>query len=207
MQVEIDVPNRDYKLSRECMRMCRLQIQNDPNALTVPVQAVDQSGSKTHGAGGRCSTIAWRSARSQTGMEDANRVEILSGLNEGDRVIVGNLGSFQPGAAGEPTAERSMADCSDSAERRVSSMSGFAIRYPFFIIMLCLIIAVVGVDDGGAHAGGSVSRRSTFRWWWWPRSTPACRRSRSRPTSPTASSASSRWAAASITSSRARCRA
>jgi len=24
-------------------------------------------------------------------------------------------------------------------------MSGFAIRYPFFIIMLCLIIAVVGV--------------------------------------------------------------
>lgn len=31
-------------------------------------------------------------------------------------------------------------------------MSGFAIRYPFFIIMLCLIIMVVGVS-GARHLG------------------------------------------------------
>ena len=38
----------------------------------------------------------------QTGLEDPNRVEVLAGLNEGERVIVGNFGSFQPGQLVEP---------------------------------------------------------------------------------------------------------
>ena len=37
-------------------------------------------------------------------------------------------------------------------------MSGFAIKYPFFIIMICLIIARGRRDHGGAHAGGPVSQ-------------------------------------------------
>ena len=36
-------------------------------------------------------------------------------------------------------------------------MSKFALRYPFFILMMCLIIAVVGTVTDGAHARRSVS--------------------------------------------------
>jgi hypothetical protein len=32
-----------------------------------------------------------------TGIEGSNRIQILSGLNEGDRVIVGNLGQYRAG--------------------------------------------------------------------------------------------------------------
>ena len=35
-------------------------------------------------------------------------------------------------------------------------MSRFAIRNPYFIVVICLMIAVVGVSQSGAHAGGHV---------------------------------------------------
>ena len=38
----------------------------------------------------------------QVGVESSNNVEILGGLNEGERVVVGNLGSYQPGQTVKP---------------------------------------------------------------------------------------------------------
>jgi len=32
-------------------------------------------------------------------------------------------------------------------------MSGFSIKYPFFIIVACLVVAIVGTRDPHAHAG------------------------------------------------------
>ena len=32
-------------------------------------------------------------------------------------------------------------------------MPKFALRYPFFIIMLCLMVSLVGVVNTGPHAG------------------------------------------------------
>ena len=40
----------------------------------------------------------------QVGVESSDAVEILSGLNEGERVLVGNLGSYQPGEVVRPKA-------------------------------------------------------------------------------------------------------
>jgi hypothetical protein len=37
-----------------------------------------------------------------TGIEGSNRIQILSGLNEGDRVIVGNLGQYRAGQHVDP---------------------------------------------------------------------------------------------------------
>ena len=37
-----------------------------------------------------------------TGIEGSDRIQILSGLNEGDRVIVGNLGEYRPGQHVDP---------------------------------------------------------------------------------------------------------
>jgi len=101
MQVEIDVPNDSYKLQPGMYANVTLQTQNRPNALTIPIQAVQ------HKDGKAIVVIVDQQNRVQTreiqtGLEDPNRVEVISGLNEGERVIVGNFGAFQPGQVVEP---------------------------------------------------------------------------------------------------------
>jgi len=111
MQVEIDVPNDKYKLQPGMYADVRLQVQNHPDALTVPIQAVQHESGKSQ------VLVLDQHNRVQpreieTGLEDPRRVEILSGLNEGDRVIVGNFGSFQAGQVVEPK----LAKLTDSSE-------------------------------------------------------------------------------------------
>src|SRR5277367_5297441 len=114
MQVEVDVPNRDYKLSPGMYADVSLRIQNDPTALTLPVQAINRGSDKT--------TVLFVNPQNHveereihTGIEGSNRIQILSGLNEGDRVIVGNLGEYRSGQQVDPRMS-TMADQSYSAE-------------------------------------------------------------------------------------------
>jgi RND family efflux transporter MFP subunit len=101
MQVEIDVPNQTYKLQPGVYANVVLQTQASPNALTIPIQAVQHHD-------GKASVLVVdqqnrvQPREIQTGLEDPTRVEVLSGLSEGERVIVGNFGSFQPGQVVEP---------------------------------------------------------------------------------------------------------
>jgi RND family efflux transporter MFP subunit len=101
MQVEVDVPNSDYKLTPGMYADVSLRVQNDPHALTVPSQAISRDGDKT--------TVLLVNAQNhveqreiQTGIEGANHIQVLSGLNEGDQVIVGNTGEYHPGQLVEP---------------------------------------------------------------------------------------------------------
>jgi RND family efflux transporter MFP subunit len=113
-QVEIDVPNTNYKLVPGMYADVSLQVQDHPNALTVPVQAVALGSD-----GGRSVLVLDSQNRVQprlirTGIEDPNNIEVLSGLKEGDRVIVGNLNAFRAGELIEPQvskiAEASLVD-------------------------------------------------------------------------------------------------
>jgi RND family efflux transporter MFP subunit len=105
MQVEIDVPNDKYKLQPGMYADVALQVQNHPDALTIPVQAVQHEN-------GKSSVLVIdqqnrvQARQIETGLEDPNRVEVLSGLNEGDRVIIGNFGSYQAGQTVEPKAAK-----------------------------------------------------------------------------------------------------
>jgi len=101
MQVEIDVPNESYKLQPGMYANVALQTQSRPDALTIPVQAVQHHDGKA--------IVLVVDAQNhvqpreiQTGLEDPGRVEVVSGLSEGDRVIVGNFGAFQAGQTVEP---------------------------------------------------------------------------------------------------------
>ena len=101
MQVEIDVANDTYKLQPGMYAKVALQVQNHADALTVPINAI-QRGHDT-------STVLLVDAQARvqqrevrTGVEDANNVEVLSGLSAGDRVIIGNLASYQPGQLVRP---------------------------------------------------------------------------------------------------------
>jgi len=114
MQVEVDVPNQDYKLTPGMYADVSLRVQNDPNALTLPLQALKRGEDKT--------TVLLVNSQNQveereihTGIEGPDRIQILSGLNEGDRVIVGNLGKYRPGQLVNPKVS-TMADEKFAAE-------------------------------------------------------------------------------------------
>src|SRR5271169_2032969 len=101
MQVEVDVPNPNYKLTPGMYADVSLRIQNDPNALTLPLQAINRSADKT--------TVLLVNSENHveereihTGIEGSDRVQILSGVAEGDRVIVGNLGAYHQGQHVDP---------------------------------------------------------------------------------------------------------
>lgn len=96
MQVEIDVPNPKYQLQPGMYADVTLQANSRPNILTVPVQAIRHGESKN--------SVLFVDPQNRVqerdvvlGVESSDRAEIVSGLSEGDRVIVGNLGSYQPG--------------------------------------------------------------------------------------------------------------
>jgi len=108
MQVEVDVPNKDYKLTAGMYAEVALRVQNAPNALTLPVQAINRDENKT--------TVLFVNSHNhvevreiQTGIEGPDRIQVVSGLNEGDRVIVGNLAKYRQGQLVDPK-ESTMAD-------------------------------------------------------------------------------------------------
>jgi RND family efflux transporter MFP subunit len=96
MQVEVDVPNPKFKLSPGMFADVSIQVESRSSALTVPVQSVDQNGDKA--------TVLAVDGQDRVhirqilvGIQDANRVEILAGLHEGDKVIIGDSASYQEG--------------------------------------------------------------------------------------------------------------
>jgi RND family efflux transporter MFP subunit len=115
MQVEVDVPNHDYKLTPGMYADVSLQVENEPNALTIPLQAISRGADKT--------TVLLVNSQNhveereiRAGIEGPDRIQILSGLNEGDRVIAGNLGKYRAGQHVDPVAS-SMADQKYGAEQ------------------------------------------------------------------------------------------
>jgi RND family efflux transporter MFP subunit len=113
MQVEIDVPNEKYKLQPGIYADVVLDVQNHANVLTVPLQAVQQHDGKS-----RVLVVNQQNRvqprEIQTGLEDPNRVEVLAGLAEGERVIVANFDSFQTGQLVEPKLMKFEAGTSDA---------------------------------------------------------------------------------------------
>jgi RND family efflux transporter MFP subunit len=103
MQVEIDVPNPNYRLQPGMYADVTLNANSRPNALTVPIEAIQRGENKTTVLV-LDATNRVQSREVQTGVASSNEVEILGGLNEGERVIVGNMGSYQPGELVRPKA-------------------------------------------------------------------------------------------------------
>ena len=114
MQVEIDVPNPHYHLQPGMYAEVHLSANSIPNALTIPIQAVKRS---EDGASVLVVDAQNRveSRAIQIGVESSNNVEILSGLTQGEQVVVGNLGAYQPGELVQP--KQAVFTASDGAGR------------------------------------------------------------------------------------------
>jgi RND family efflux transporter MFP subunit len=96
MQVEVDVPNADGSLAPGMYAQVTLNVKHAGDALVVPIQAVDTSGPQPILLVVNAQSRVEKRAV-QTGIATANRIEVLSGLREGEQVIVANQSSFQPG--------------------------------------------------------------------------------------------------------------
>jgi RND family efflux transporter MFP subunit len=85
MAVEIDVPNRDHTLKPGMFANVTLLVDQHPNAMTIPSQALfkDDKGSYVFVVSGDVA----RRARLVVGAEQDSRTEILSGLQDTTNVI------------------------------------------------------------------------------------------------------------------------
>lgn len=101
MQTEIDVPNPNLTIIPGMYANAILQLERHENALSVPMTAVMQNGNQ--------STVLVVDAQNHvetrnvtTGIKSPTRIEILSGLNAGDRVITGGQSKYQNGEKVRP---------------------------------------------------------------------------------------------------------
>jgi len=100
LQVEIDLDNKNGKLTPGMYADVTLDIQRSGDGLTIPVEAVDRSQSAPFAfVVNLQGHIEKRTLH--LGMETPRLIEVIDGLREGERVVAANLSSFQPGEAVE----------------------------------------------------------------------------------------------------------
>ena len=101
METEIDCDNRDGRLMSGMYTESEISLNQATNALTLPLEAVVRNGDDaTVLKVNAKNTIEERHIK--LGLEDNSRVEVLSGLSEGDRVIIGNRSEFRSGQRVQP---------------------------------------------------------------------------------------------------------
>lgn len=101
METEIDCENRDGRLMPGMYTESELSLRQKPNALTVPLEAVVRSGDDATVLALNSKNII-DERHVKLGLEDNSRIEVLSGLSEGDRVVIGNRSQFRTGQKVQP---------------------------------------------------------------------------------------------------------
>ncbi|MDR3459903.1 MAG: efflux RND transporter periplasmic adaptor subunit [Verrucomicrobiae bacterium] len=100
MITEIEVPNPNLELVPGMYAIVLLKVEKHPQALAVPIEAVAGEKSPVVYVVNRDNQIEEHPVK--LGLETADRYEILSGLHEGDLVVIGSHAGFQSGQKVEP---------------------------------------------------------------------------------------------------------
>ncbi len=101
MDTQIDFDNRDGRLMPGMYAETRLSLAEKKNVLTVPLEAVARNGNDATVLALNAQNII-EERHIRLGLEDEQRIEVLAGLNEGDRVIIGNRSQFHSGQKVDP---------------------------------------------------------------------------------------------------------
>jgi RND family efflux transporter MFP subunit len=102
MHTEIDFQNSDGKLMPGMYVEATVPVSGKQNVLTVPLEAVEM---KDNGQGTVLlvnSQNVLEERKVSLGMQGSTRVEIASGLNEGDELVVGSRNEFRSGMKVQP---------------------------------------------------------------------------------------------------------
>jgi len=100
MITEIEVPNPNLELVPGMYATVVLKVEKHPQTLAVPTEAVTGEKSPVVYVVNRDNQIEEHPVK--LGLETSNKYEILSGLREGDLVVIGNHSGFQSGQKVEP---------------------------------------------------------------------------------------------------------
>jgi RND family efflux transporter MFP subunit len=95
MLTEIQVPNPELQLIPGMYARLALKVERRPSALALPTEALSTDKKSTVYLVNREQEIEERPVT--TGLETPDRYEVLSGLEEGDLVMIGNRSQVKPG--------------------------------------------------------------------------------------------------------------
>ncbi len=103
MLVEVDVPNPDLTLTTGMYAETTIELRHIPDALTLPAQAVVQDGSQAY------IYVVNDQNRVETrtvtlGIQTANRIQLLTGVKAGERVIASGQAQYHTGELVHPEA-------------------------------------------------------------------------------------------------------
>jgi RND family efflux transporter MFP subunit len=101
METEIDFDNRAGRLIPGMYTETHLTLREKKNALTIPLEALSRNGEEATVLAVNADNIV-EERKVRLGLEDSTRVEVLSGLSEGERVIIGNRGEYHSGEKIQP---------------------------------------------------------------------------------------------------------
>jgi macrolide-specific efflux system membrane fusion protein len=79
----------------------RLSLREKKNALTIPLEAVSRNGEEATVLAVNAENVV-EERKVRLGVEDSTRTEVLSGLSDGDRVIIGNRSEYHNGQKIQP---------------------------------------------------------------------------------------------------------
>jgi RND family efflux transporter MFP subunit len=101
MDTEVDVPNPSLLLIPGMYAEVNLTLDARKGAIAAPVMAVDREG-----AAGQVMVVTANNRvevrKVELGLETADKIEVRSGLNQGDMLVLSGRSSLQPGAEVRP---------------------------------------------------------------------------------------------------------
>jgi RND family efflux transporter MFP subunit len=100
MTTEIEVTNQDLQLVPGMYANVTLKLEKHAGVLSIPIEAVNIGKNPTVLVVNHNNEIEERTIT--TGVETPDKYEVLSGVQEGDLVVVGNRAAFQAGQKVEP---------------------------------------------------------------------------------------------------------
>lgn len=102
MHVEVDVPNPALTLAPGMYATATLKLEIRKQAISIPVESLQEKNDAgaTVFILGKEHKIEERKIK--TGMQTPTRIEVVSGLAEGEMVVLGGRGRYQPGQSAAP---------------------------------------------------------------------------------------------------------
>ena len=110
METEVDVPNQDLSITPGMYANTYLQLQHQENILTVPLLAVQRNGTD------RATVLVLdahnrvQSRQVELGVQGSILAQVISGVRQGERVVLGDQNKYHPGELVTPVPQQQPAN-------------------------------------------------------------------------------------------------
>ncbi|MEO8157308.1 MAG: efflux RND transporter periplasmic adaptor subunit [Betaproteobacteria bacterium] len=102
LHVEVDVANPGLRLAPGMYATATLELETRKQVIGIPVEALQDRQDAAATVLVLDSRHKIEQRKIAIGMETASRIEVVSGLSEGEMVVLGGGGRYQPGQSAEP---------------------------------------------------------------------------------------------------------